>query len=598
MGQTQLSDLHRTRLAPSLAAASSLVDQGNFAEAERLLRILLKADSGNFDLLLHLGVVCARQGRFEEALKLLRRAINRNPNSAQAYNMLGGVLQSLGRHEEAAARYKKAIAINPKFADAYNNLGNALAVRERPVEAVECFEKALSISPGLFETHNNIANTLRALNRFEDAISHYKSALALRSDVPSVYQSFGRALQSLDRHEEAIEQFEKWLALQPNSAEAHSYIGNALWEWGQFDKSRRAHERAVALEPKTPGYLLPLVRSRRLSRDDPYFIALEKLAQDLGDASDLDRTNLHFALGKAYADLSQHEVSFRHYLEANALYRRTFQYDEAKIMRWFERIRVAYTAELFAAKRGLGHPSEVPIFIVGMPRSGTTLIEQILASHPQVFAAGEREDFELADTDAVDAYDVDKSCVDRIASFTQEELSSLGARYLDRLTRRAPTALRITDKSLTNFRNVGLIHLALPNARIIHARRNPIDTCISCFSILFGGLHPFAYDLRELGRYHRSYQTMMEHWRSVLPPERPARSAIRGADFGSGAAGAPHSRALRARMGRCLSCILRDEALGQDCERTAGPSADLSELGRTLACLQGLAAPAIRRVGH
>ena len=183
---------------------------------------------------------------------------------------------------------------------------------------------------------------------------------------------------------------------------------------------------------------------------------------------------------------------------------------------FLDRIRAVFTAELMHQKRDLGDPSMIPVFIVGMPRSGTTLVEQILASHPKVFGAGELSEFSKAVT-SLGMPNGALSFPETVPGLSAEQLRQLGTSYLDAIEAAAPGAERITDKMPANFRFVGLIHLALPNARIIHMRRDPVDTCLSCFSLLFVGDLPYCYDLGELGRYYRAYQTLMEHWRQVLP---------------------------------------------------------------------------------
>ncbi|MEJ0067726.1 MAG: sulfotransferase [Pseudomonadota bacterium] len=245
---------------------------------------------------------------------------------------------------------------------------------------------------------------------------------------------------------------------------------------------------------------------------------MEMLAQIPGSYSEKDQISLHLALAKAYADIGWHERSFRQLLEGNALKRRSFVYDEAAELRRFERIPAVFTPAFINRHRDLGAPSPVPVFIVGMPRSGTTLVEQILASHPAVFGAGELEDFRSLTTQFIGPTDMPTPFPESAASLTGAQLRQLGAAYLDRIQARAPTAARITDKLPINFAYAGLIHLALPQARIIHLRRNPLDTCLSCFSKLFVGEHSYSYELGELGRFYRAYESVMAHWRSVLPP--------------------------------------------------------------------------------
>ena len=249
---------------------------------------------------------------------------------------------------------------------------------------------------------------------------------------------------------------------------------------------------------------------KHFAEGDRHVALAEVLARDMASLPDEDQTHLHFALGRIYGDLGQYQQSFRHLVEGNALKRKQLAYDEAAVLARFDVTRSLFSAEVMEERAGLGDPSDAPVFILGMPRSGTTLVEQILASHPEVHGAGELGDFEIAVASLGDA---DGTPPD----VGGEELRAIGARYVERVRALAPAARRITDKMPGNFRFAGLIHLALPNARIIHTSRDPVDTCLSCFSILFGGDQPYSYDLGELGRYYRAYASLMAHWRAVLP---------------------------------------------------------------------------------
>jgi hypothetical protein len=238
-----------------------------------------------------------------------------------------------------------------------------------------------------------------------------------------------------------------------------------------------------------------------------------------------DRIFLHFALGQALADGGEHARSFDHLLAGNALQRRRVAYDEAATLDVLDRIRAVFTPALMRSRQVGGDPSATPVFIVGMPRSGSTLIEQILASHPGVFGVGERTVFPQALANLVVRNAGAASDLAAIAALPAEQFALLGADYLRRLhdaaggdaARRAQPYQRITDKYLANFAYLGLIHMALPNVRFIHSRRAPVETCLSCFSRLFDDV-PFSYDLGELGRYWRAYDALMAHWARVLPP--------------------------------------------------------------------------------
>jgi hypothetical protein len=201
----------------------------------------------------------------------------------------------------------------------------------------------------------------------------------------------------------------------------------------------------------------------------------------------------------------------------NKLKRSQIVYDEAGTLRQFQRIQAAFTPDLLRKNAGVGDPSTLPIFVVGMPRSGTTLIEQILASHPKVFGAGELMDLDHVVTGLRDASGAPTIFPEIVTEMTGDMLRQAGLRYLDRVSSAAPNMERIVDKMLMNFRFIGLIYLVLPNARIIHVRRDSIDTCFSCYSLLFTGTQSYAYDLAELGRYYCAYEGLMDHWRKILP---------------------------------------------------------------------------------
>ncbi|HEX4095484.1 MAG TPA: sulfotransferase, partial [Caulobacteraceae bacterium] len=228
------------------------------------------------------------------------------------------------------------------------------------------------------------------------------------------------------------------------------------------------------------------------------------------------RIELGFALGKALADIGDHEASFEQLSDANRRMRSTFRYDEAAALGELEHIGTLFGADFQARMAGAGFSDPAPVLIVGVPRSGSTLVEQILASHPKAFAAGERPDLELAIGDELQRAGLAAS-PDGAAQLPPERVRAIGEAYARRLHALAPGAERIVDKTLSNLRFLGLVHAALPQARMVHVRRNAVDVCMSCYSRLFGGDQPFAYDLGELGRYHVAVDRLMRRWRDVLP---------------------------------------------------------------------------------
>ena len=525
------------------------LQQGRFANAAELFRHALKVERRSAEAHQHLAVAVAGLERHKEAIRLYAAALAIKPDYAEAHNNLGHSLHILGRDDEARAHYEKALAIKPDYAEARNNLGVVLQILGRPVEAAAHYEAALTLRPNYVEACKNLGNVMAALNRQQDAVLHLEHALALRTDDAQARVALGNALLKLEQPETATTHFEKVLArdaanvdarngvgaalhmlgqseaaivhhraaltIQPDSVEAYSKLGDALLALGRMGDASAAMEKAVTLSPRKAGYYWNLANSKRFAEGDPHIAAMAALTRELSSLNAEEQIDLHFALGKAYEDIGTQAQSFDHVLQGNALMRQRVAYDEARAFGRLERMRDVFTPALMREKEGFGDPSDVPVFIVGMPRSGTTLIEQIIASHPEVFGAGELRDMAaLAEQVAGPNGTV---VPEAVPAMSGERLRRLGGDYLGRLTRLAPQARRITDKMPGNFALAGLIHLALPNARIIHACRDLRDTAFSCFSLLFARGQVYSYDLAELGRYCRAYQALMAHWHDVMP---------------------------------------------------------------------------------
>jgi tetratricopeptide (TPR) repeat protein len=347
-----------------------------------------------------------------------------------------------------------------------------------------------------------------------------RCAVALDSDYAEAHFNLGSALIALEKHHEAEVATRRAIALKPTLAGAHHNLGVALMDLGRLTEAREASERAVALAPREPMHFRQLGEVMKYANGDPFLTALETLSQDEASLTVARQIDLHFALAKAYADIGRPEDEFRRLLAGNKLKRSRIEYDEAAVLGIIDRAQQVFTPELIRASQGAGEPSVKSIFIVGMPRSGTTLIEQILASHPQVHGAGELKLLDRAIADVHSSMREAPAYPEMALQMSDECFRKLGRNYLAGVTQLAPAASHIIDKMPANFVFAGLIHLALPDATIIHAVRDPVDTCISCFSKLFTEGNFQTYDLAELGRYYRHYRALMQHWREVLPPQR------------------------------------------------------------------------------
>lgn len=531
----------------SLEAAVFLHKQGRFDDAERQYRSILRLNPDDPGALHALALLQVQTGRYAEGAKTYKKLIAVRPDDALAHANLGHVLHSMGRHEQALTSLERSLVLKPDSAETYANIGNALARLNRPREALASYVKASELNPRLAEPYNNSGGLLASLGRHEEALAQFQRALPLQPDRALAYYNLGTALGALDRHEEAVahykkalaerpnypaalnnlgnslhalfrpaeslEAFEKLLALNSRNASAHFGVGNALQVLGRVAEARQAFDRAVALAPGEPLFHYALVQTKRVREEDPQLVAMENLSRHIASLSESGQIELHFALAKAYDDIGRIEHAFEHLNDGNTLKRRGIVYDEAAELGALHTLEHVFTAEMTEARRGLGDPSELPIFILGMPRSGTTLVEQILASHPRVFGAGELPLLQQL----ILAGDAGDRFPDDFPALSGAQMRQIGIRYVEQLRSRAPRANRIADKLPANFRLVGLIHLVLPRARIIHVRRDPVDTCFSCYTRLFPSGQNFAFDLGELGRFYRAYDRLMAHWRSALP---------------------------------------------------------------------------------
>ncbi len=436
----------------------------------------------NVDILFGLGTAYLVLESLDVAATYFQKAIDLNPNIAKLHNNLGNVFFELGRLEDSILSYEQAIRLQPDYANAYNNFGVALKSLNRPDEALVCFQKALSLEPANADGHINLGNILSDLNQPLSALDSYRQAVTLAPNRAEAHRHFGNTLHELGRIDSAIESYRQALALEPGHAETHRYLATAK-TFSAKDNELKAMQALYRQRPK----------------------------------KEADRMHLAFALGKAYEDLGRYEAAFDHYLVANKIRRKSISFSIENETRKFQRIQQVFSKAFLDAHGGAGFSDAAPIFILGMPRSGTTLVEQILASHPRVFGAGELEVLQQTVTAHLEAL---QNVGQAPAAFdiSEQDITNLGLAYYHKTKALMGAAEIVTDKMPANFQYIGLIKLMLPNARIVHCRRDPYDTCLSLFKNYFStSAIGYAYDLEELGQYYRLYQDLMDHWNSVLP---------------------------------------------------------------------------------
>ncbi len=477
-------------------------------ESRLCLERALTLEPDNARTLNNLGNTLKRLGHAAEAEKRWTAALKVNPDYAEAYSNLSNLLNDQGEYDEAERMARRAIELNPGLADAYINLAGVAAARHRHAEALSTIDALLVFAPIHPRALAVRALTLKELDRLDEAMETARRAISAGPGRPEAYNAEGQVYQAMGRFELALASYDRAAQL-PGPAQQDAITNRALLfvEFGRQAEARAAFEAAESIFPQSSAILFNQADLKTVAPDDPLIGKMEALLAREG-ISAAERTTLNFGLGKAYLDLGHSARAFRHYDEGNRLKRATFTYDADWTDRWMAEIAEIFSPDLLLAKAGMGARSDLPVFIVGMPRSGTTLAEQILASHPMVHGAGELRRLQaLGDEAGFPA---------GVGALPPERLNAMGEAYLAHVGPMARGRKNVVDKMPSNFALVGMIRLILPDARIIHCRRDPADTCLSCYTKLFAGEQAFTYDQTELGRFHRAFQRLMAHWRSAL----------------------------------------------------------------------------------
>ena len=443
-----------------------------------------------------------------EAIEPLREAALLEPANAYVQHDLGLASLEAGRLPDAIAALEKAVALDPLYADAHFRLGIAREKQGDSVGAIVAYDRATELLPSLTEAWFRAGALVYMLGHREEAIGCFRRAAATGGKSSFGRLGKARALLTEDRNREAELVLRRTLAQDPGNAMAHELLGNLLTEYGCFEQARRCFEQAVALAPLLAGSYYELVRCRPVRRDDGLLESMEAALATPGlEAS--QRLRLHLALGKAADDLGEYALAMQHFDAGAALRRELVVFDANAFAVEIDRMIAHCTPELMAKASELGNPDATPILILGMPRSGTTLVEQIVSNHPKVSAGGELHFWNQ------------RGAVWHGSGRAESRfLGKAAAEYLALLRAIAPKAARVTDKMPFNFLWAGLIHLAFPHAILLHCRRAPIDTALSIHQTHFHPSLVFPTGGAELVAYLRSYQRLTGHWRTVLPPDR------------------------------------------------------------------------------
>jgi tetratricopeptide (TPR) repeat protein len=475
-----------------LAEAKRLHRAGDLVAAELLYRQVLFYLPAHAETHFLLAACCHTQGKLQEAVTHYRRTVWLMPNCAQAYRNLALALQQTGRLQQASRSMLEALRLDPSDAEAHTGLADMRVEQGRYDEAVAGLQEMIRICPGDFRAYSELGRALQLEGRPTEAVAAYREALRLHPGDPVARSRLGTALAEQGRVAEAIACFQEALQCQPDYAVAWYNLGDL------------ARHGLYQFADSEPGQIRSLL--------------------DRGDLPIHSRGLLCFTLAYACEKAGDFDQAFAYFSQANDCRKQFFQsrgrgFDAQAHTQWIGRLMTTFTREYFRRVAPLGLESELPVLVVGMPRSGTSLVEQILASHPQIHGAGELTDIQRLVQELPEVLQTTTAYPECVAKLDPGAARELAQRYVRRLRSKGGSAARVIDKSPENFFHLGLVSTLLPRARIIFCRRQALDICVSCHTQNFGSL-PWACDLQRLAVYYQQYERLLAHWRAVLPQHK------------------------------------------------------------------------------
>lgn len=463
----------------SMQMAVKFANGRNFAEAEKILRGIL-ATNNQFHPAIHmLGQLAFQSGRDDIAAKLFHQAATIDPKNAGYHRDFAETLFFMGHYKDTLMAINRSIQINQNDPKAHFIAGNGLMHMGENEQAIKAFKHTIKMDPNHSFAHNNLGSVYEKEDKLKEAKNHYE--LAMKVDQSNVL--------------------------------AINNLATLLTAEGDLDKAKKLLNQIIKTKPDYIEAHHNLSALKRYKEGDEHIAILLSLLESVEQIPLDNKYRLYFILGKVHADLKDYDKAFEFYELGNNLKRSTFEYYEDRFIENVEKIKAIYSKENIGKEKVTKSNKPVPIFVVGMPRSGSTLVEQILASHSEIFGAGELTILSEYVNEIIQNYPED------IEKLSDQELQKIGGKYLDKISAFDPNAKYIVDKNPGNFLYAGLIKKILPEALIINTNRNAMDCCVSNYTHLFLDTIHYTNDLGELGRYFNIYSDLMAHWRSVLPNE-------------------------------------------------------------------------------
>lgn len=529
----------------------ALQSQNRHEEAEEAYRHVLLRDPGHALSHANLGLALRELNRPEEAIASCREALRLKPDLAEAGNTLGLLYKDRKGFAEALSCFKLAIKQRPVYAEAHYNLGLCHEALNDTEAAAQCFREAIRLRPGYAEAHGHLGHIFAAAGELSKATSHYARAIEAKPDYVDALNGLGNALLDQenfrDNYAEAEKCYRESLRYRPDIPEIHMNLALALQDQAKYEEAEAHYHRALELKPDyedavaglatllerkgefaaSDAVLRPLVEkgtnninvanayaavARHVDRRQDAVTLLEHCVGNATVAR--QRMEAFFSLGKLFDEMRDPEKAFDYYRQANSL--EAGRFDAKQTERDFDQLMTVFSRSGMATMPRASNHSRLPVFIVGMPRSGTSLVEQILASHPEVYGAGELGDIHKITTLLPGMISPAAPYPQCVGSLGKKSLDQTAQAHLERLMEFSPTARRVTDKMPHNFLGLGLIDMLFPAARVIHIMRSPMDNCLSIYFQHFNTFHPYASDLADLGVYYRQYLRLMAHWRETL----------------------------------------------------------------------------------